>query len=69
MNDNRKSADKPCPICGRPVTPETHPFCSKRCADVDLSRWLGGVYRIESGDRPDLDPDAEDDGADHGGVR
>ncbi|BAI76196.1 hypothetical protein AZL_d03700 (plasmid) [Azospirillum sp. B510] len=37
-----------CPICGRPTEPATRPFCSKRCADIDLSRWLGGVYRIES---------------------
>jgi Uncharacterized protein conserved in bacteria len=60
MNDNVKPAGKACPICGRPEMPETKPFCSKRCADVDLSRWLGGVYRIESGDRPDQNPD--DDG-------
>ncbi len=35
-----------CPICGRPVVADYRPFCSKRCADVDLSRWLGGEYRI-----------------------
>lgn len=64
MNDNVKPTEKPCPICGRPAVPESRPFCSKRCADVDLSRWLGGVYRVESGDRPDADPDAgrDDDG-------
>lgn len=43
----------PCPICGRPVVAEFKPFCSKRCADVDLSRWLGGVYRIEGTDSGD----------------
>lgn len=52
-----------CPICGRPTEPATRPFCSKRCADVDLSRWLGGVYRIESPDPPAApggsDPDEE----------
>ncbi|MCM8738320.1 DNA gyrase inhibitor YacG [Azospirillum sp. A1-3] len=52
-----------CPICGRPSEPATRPFCSKRCADVDLSRWLGGVYRIESPEPPAApggsDPDEE----------
>lgn len=35
-----------CPICGRPGIPEQTPFCSARCKDVDLNRWLGGVYAI-----------------------
>lgn len=35
-----------CPICGRAATPEFKPFCSKRCADVDLHRWLGEGYRV-----------------------
>ena len=43
-----------CPICGRPATPEFKPFCTARCADVDLNRWLGGVYRVEVND-----PEAE----------
>lgn len=34
-----------CPICGKPVVPDLRPFCSKRCADVDLHRWFGGAYR------------------------
>lgn len=50
-----------CPICGRPTEPATRPFCSKRCADIDLSRWLGGVYRIEGPETADApagsDPD------------
>ncbi len=37
---------KPCPICRKPATPEARPFCSKRCADVDLHRWLGGTYAV-----------------------
>lgn len=37
-----------CPICGKPSTFNYRPFCSKRCADVDLNRWLGGVYCIET---------------------
>ena len=35
-----------CPICGRPRHPDFKPFCSRRCADVDLSRWLSGAYVI-----------------------
>jgi hypothetical protein len=35
-----------CPICGRPPEPKFRPFCSKRCADVDLARWFTGVYAI-----------------------
>jgi endogenous inhibitor of DNA gyrase (YacG/DUF329 family) len=35
-----------CPICGRPRDPAYRPFCSKRCADVDLARWLRGTYVI-----------------------
>ena len=42
-----------CPICGKPATVESRPFCSKRCADIDLGRWLGGDYRIPTEDPPD----------------
>jgi len=37
---------RPCPICGRPAEPAHRPFCSPRCARVDLARWLGGRYVI-----------------------
>ena len=36
----------PCPICGKPAQQEYRPFCSKRCADIDLGRWFGGDYSI-----------------------
>ena len=61
-------ADKACPICGKPAVEEFKPFCSRRCADVDLNRWLSGVYAIpvkdddedEDGDKPrDATSDAE----------
>ena len=35
-----------CPICGKPQVAEFRPFCSARCADVDLNRWLTGSYSI-----------------------
>ncbi|KKB85986.1 DNA gyrase inhibitor [Devosia limi DSM 17137] len=37
---------KRCPICGKPAVEKYRPFCSSRCADVDLNRWLTGVYVI-----------------------
>jgi hypothetical protein len=38
-----------CPICGKPVEEGFKPFCSKRCADIDLHRWLKGGYSIPGG--------------------
>lgn len=35
-----------CPICRKPAQAEYRPFCSKRCADVDLQRWLSGAYAV-----------------------
>jgi len=35
-----------CPICGKPAELMFRPFCSKRCADVDLHRWFSGSYAI-----------------------
>ena len=47
-----------CPICKKhPVVPEYRPFCSKRCADVDLQRWFTGGYAI-----PVRDDEPTDDG-------
>jgi endogenous inhibitor of DNA gyrase (YacG/DUF329 family) len=46
-NEGRKTFHaRPCPICRKPSAEKYHPFCSKRCADVDLARWLGGTYAI-----------------------
>ncbi|MCW8834801.1 MAG: DNA gyrase inhibitor YacG [Rhodospirillales bacterium] len=46
-----------CPNCGKPVVQAFRPFCSKRCADVDLGRWLGGHYRIPTNEGPDMETD------------
>ena len=35
-----------CAICGKPVEEPYRPFCSRRCADVDLQRWLTGRYAV-----------------------
>jgi len=37
---------KRCPICGKPADAQLRPFCSRRCRDVDLNRWLSGVYAV-----------------------
>jgi uncharacterized protein len=37
---------KPCPICGKPALQRFRPFCSKRCADIDLNRWFKGSYAV-----------------------
>jgi endogenous inhibitor of DNA gyrase (YacG/DUF329 family) len=55
-----------CPICRKPMVAAYRPFCSKRCADVDLNRWLKGIYAVpvtenddEDGDQPSEKPSAE----------
>jgi uncharacterized protein len=60
-NDNNKDqaerpAAKPCPNCRKPSVERFRPFCSARCADVDLNRWLSGSYAI-----PATGQDEDDD--------
>lgn len=44
-----------CPICEKKTDPKLRPFCSKRCADIDLSKWLSGSYAIPSNDPDDAE--------------
>jgi endogenous inhibitor of DNA gyrase (YacG/DUF329 family) len=53
-----EASARPCPICGKPTVFATRPFCSKRCADVDLHRWLGGVYAIPAAHESDAERNA-----------
>lgn len=53
----RRQRPPRCPICGRSGDQHYRPFCSRRCADVDLARWLGGNYAVAG------HADAEEDGA------
>ena len=48
-------APEKCPICGKPAQLRLSPFCSRRCADVDLGRWLKGMYAIPGGPENDVD--------------
>lgn len=69
----QKSAQKParkqpvrsCPICGKPADTVHMPFCSRRCADLDLGLWLKGAYRIPAVEPPDS---LTDDGASGAGT-
>lgn len=54
-------APRPCPICGQPSQRATYPFCSKRCADVDLNRWLSGSYAIPASEEEPPDPEVRPD--------
>jgi endogenous inhibitor of DNA gyrase (YacG/DUF329 family) len=47
-----------CAICGKPQVREFKPFCSRRCADVDLHRWMTGVYSVPAVEDDDLSSDA-----------
>lgn len=51
-------AARVCPICGKPAADEFRPFCSRRCADIDLNRWLSGVYAIPVKEDEDEDGEA-----------
>ena len=42
----KAAREKPCAICGKPMVARHKPFCSARCADIDLGRWLKGSYVI-----------------------
>lgn len=69
--ERRARAAPACPICGRPAVADLRPFCSRRCADVDLARWIRGGYAIpgrveddEDGEKPapaGVPPDAQGD--------
>ncbi|MDH3741520.1 MAG: DNA gyrase inhibitor YacG [Hyphomicrobiales bacterium] len=46
---------RPCPICQTPSVHKYHPFCSARCADIDLHKWLGGHYAVPAVEQPDFE--------------
>jgi endogenous inhibitor of DNA gyrase (YacG/DUF329 family) len=47
-----------CAICGKPTVREFHPFCSRRCADLDLGNWLSGSYAIPA---VEAEPEGQED--------
>jgi endogenous inhibitor of DNA gyrase (YacG/DUF329 family) len=46
-----------CPICGKPQDGKLRPFCSKRCADIDLARWFSGGYAIPAQETDEAEGD------------
>jgi endogenous inhibitor of DNA gyrase (YacG/DUF329 family) len=55
-------SERKCPICRKPANSTAYrPFCSKRCADVDLQRWFAGVYAVpaEDDEKPTESPAEE----------
>ena len=63
QGDARPAPEPKCPICAKPRVMAYRPFCSKRCQQVDLGRWLGEVYTIpvtelddEDGEEPATPP-------------
>jgi uncharacterized protein len=56
------SPPRPCPNCGKPAVARHRPFCSARCADLDLGRWLNGDYRIATAEPEEDAPDDTDEG-------
>jgi endogenous inhibitor of DNA gyrase (YacG/DUF329 family) len=56
------SAAEKCAVCGKPAEARFSPFCSKRCADIDLGRWLKGSYSIPGSPAEDGgQPQSKDD--------
>ncbi|MDZ7710153.1 MAG: DNA gyrase inhibitor YacG [Roseovarius sp.] len=48
-----------CPICGKDTVARYRPFCSRRCADIDLGKWFSGGYAVPSRDPEDMAEAAE----------
>ncbi|NVO16771.1 MAG: DNA gyrase inhibitor YacG [Rhodoplanes sp.] len=44
--DHLVATGRPCTTCGKPAVEKFRPFCSQRCKNVDLHRWLSGIYAI-----------------------
>ena len=42
-----------CPICRKPTVPQSRPFCSSRCRDIDLGRWFSESYAVPVAPDPD----------------
>jgi endogenous inhibitor of DNA gyrase (YacG/DUF329 family) len=54
---------KLCALCGRhPIETEYRPFCSRRCADVDLQRWFTGAYAVRVEDEDSAAPSDDPEG-------
>ena len=57
----RLKPTRPCPICGKPSSQAQYPFCSIRCQDIDLNRWLSDSYRVPTNETPETAAKDEDE--------
>lgn len=56
-----KGKARACPMCAKPTIDDFRPFCSKRCADRDLGKWLKEDYRMPTDEQPAFDSDPRED--------
>ncbi|MCC9620176.1 DNA gyrase inhibitor YacG [Thalassospira sp. MA62] len=61
QKSSTKTASSDCPICEQPASEKYRPFCSKRCADRDLGKWLNESYAIPATEPPEYLEDLEDE--------
>jgi endogenous inhibitor of DNA gyrase (YacG/DUF329 family) len=54
-------SERKCAICGRPAEVDYRPFCSRRCADLDLQRWFSGAYVVPAAPQDETDESVPDD--------
>ena len=50
-----------CPVCAKETDPKYRPFCSRRCADIDLGRWLNESYVIPAAPNEEDDASSDDE--------
>ncbi|MDG4719964.1 MULTISPECIES: DNA gyrase inhibitor YacG [Thalassospira] len=61
QENSTKTVSSDCVVCGSPATEKYKPFCSKRCADRDLGKWLNESYSIPATEPPEYLEDLEDE--------
>ncbi len=59
MSDTPETPARRCPICGKETVERFRPFCSRRCADVDLHRWLSGAYAVPAVEAEEIEEQPE----------
>ena len=67
MSEQRRPEQRKCPVCGKTPEVRFRPFCSKRCADLDLAHWLRGDYAIPAREDPEGQENAEEESDGEGG--
>ncbi len=63
VGESTRKSGKGCPICGKAAVDPHRPFCSSRCANIDLGRWFRESYRIPTNEPAADLPDGEPDGS------